>query len=248
MSRFLFRSGVIAMLAIAGCQTGAPSRVESGQPASLASSKDPAPKYLDAAALGRLDSFLPDSPPEHGSLTRGEIELMLAIRAEATPAARERAKSEEHFSVWGFSQVLGPGFSKAKMPKTASLLAGVERDSGIVSSRLKKNWARPRPPAQDDRIVPSVDLPKSASYPSGHSIHAMTCARILALLAPAKEADLLQMARLVGYDRVVGGVHFPTDVAAGLALGDEIARQIIASPGFQADLANARSEWESNVP
>jgi membrane-associated phospholipid phosphatase len=56
------------------------------------------------------------------------------------------------------------------------------------------------------------------------------------------------MARLVAYDRVIAGVHFPTDVAAGLSLGQKIAEEIAASPQFQADLANAKKEWGSNAP
>jgi len=98
---------------------------------------------------------------------------------------------------------------------------------------------------QDDRITATLGIPKDDSYPSGHSVRAMMWARILAMIAPDQEQALLQRARLVAYDRVLGGVHYPTDVAAGMSLGNRIADELAQSPAFQADLAKARAEWQA---
>ena len=51
-------------------------------------------------------------------------------------------------------------------------------------------------------------------------------------------------ARLVMLDRMVAGVHFPTDVAAGFALGNAIADRMVESQAFKADYESAQAEWK----
>lgn len=168
---------------------------------------------------------------------------MLAIGAGATDADRARMKSEETLTPWAFADVIGPGFSKDKMPLTAAMLDKVEKDTNAATAKAKQFWNRTRPPRQDARITPLVHLPSSASYPSGHSTRAIVWERVLAELDPKDKDALRQRARLVALDRVIAGVHYPTDVAAGMALGDAIADRFLASPAFKADLDKARAEW-----
>ncbi|HCL92044.1 MAG TPA: PA-phosphatase, partial [Verrucomicrobia subdivision 3 bacterium] len=44
------------------------------------------------------------------------------------------------------------------------------------------------------------------------------------------------------WDRVLIGKHFPTDIHAARTLGQAIAREFLASPAFQRDLAEAQAE------
>jgi membrane-associated phospholipid phosphatase len=71
----------------------------------------------------------------------------------------------------------------------------------------------------------------------------MMMARVLGMLAPDKEEALIRRAGLIAYDRVVAGMHYPTDVSMGLGLGAMIADELARSAAFQADLTLARSEW-----
>jgi membrane-associated phospholipid phosphatase len=41
---------------------------------------------------------------------------------------------------------------------------------------------------------------------------------------------------------VLGGVHFPSDVAAGKVLGTEVARLLLANDRFKAEFADAKKE------
>jgi len=45
---------------------------------------------------------------------------------------------------------------------------------------------------------------------------------------------------------VLGGVHYPSDVAAGRILGNAIADKMLANPEFQAALAKAKAECAAN--
>jgi len=81
-----------------------------------------------------------------------------------------------------------------------------------------KLLARRRRPSRSP-VPPLVRTPRSTSFPSGHSASAFAFATAacheLPLLAPA----LVPLAVAVAYSRVHTGVHYPSDVAAGAAIG-----------------------------
>jgi hypothetical protein len=233
----------IAALCIASSLLGGCSSLSSSQAHTKVSAAEQKVGYYIAPSSVDLDQLLPKPSPDRSPISKGEGDLMLAIRARATDADKARMKSEETLTPWAFADVVGPGFSKEKMPLTAAMLEKVEKDTNAATSKAKQLWDRRRPPRQDARISPLVHLPSSASYPSGHATRAVVWERILAELDPKDKDALRERARIVALDRVIAGVHYPTDVAAGMALGDAIADEFLASPAFKADLDRARAEW-----
>ena len=102
-------------------------------------------------------------------------------------------------------------------------------------------YKRLRPYQIDTNL--SLGAPEvSPSYPSGHSSRGTVQSLILAELFPEKRAAILEFGREIGWDRVLIGKHFPTDVQAGRVLGRAIVRELMASPAFQHDLAEAKAE------
>ena len=98
----------------------------------------------------------------------------------------------------------------------------------VASEVLKHLIARPRP-----TIVPQHDLVYSASFPSGHAMMTPVVYLTLAAVIAAGEGQAIPKVLLivcaallmvaVGVSRVYLGVHWPTDVPAGWALGIGIA-------------------------
>jgi len=68
---------------------------------------------------------------------------------------------------------------------------------------------------------------------------------VLAEVFPEKKEAILQIGRDIGWDRVLIGKHFLSDIQAGRVLGQAIVRELLASPAFQHDLAEAKAEIRS---
>jgi membrane-associated phospholipid phosphatase len=197
--------------------------------------------YFDPATVN-LKALLPD-PPAKGSLTTvKEIDLILHEQAARTPDEVARIKQEVNLNVYLFENVLGAWFTEKYLPLTAALFRQVDANVHPVVESAKKDWGRPRPPLQDKRIHPPIDLPKNTSYPSGHSTVGDLDALILAELAPDLKQTILARGLQIGDDRVIAGVHFPSDVDAGRTLARDLFARLMASPAFQADLAKAKEE------
>ena len=80
----------------------------------------------------------------------------------------------------------------------------------------------------NSRLRPQADIPlvrrlrhppTSASFPSGHSASAAAFATAVTLEAPVLAPPIVVLAGAVGLSRVVTGVHYPSDVLAGFAIG-----------------------------
>jgi len=61
------------------------------------------------------------------------------------------------------------------------------------------------------------------SFPSGHTLHAVLFTCIAVAHFPVLGLVLIPFALLVAASRVILGLHYPTDVAAGAALGATLA-------------------------
>jgi undecaprenyl-diphosphatase len=97
----------------------------------------------------------------------------------------------------------------------------------LVYKIIKRHFARPRPCVGCPDIhacTPSLD---EHSFPSGHTLHAIAFALLLSAYYPALEWVLWPFAALVALSRVVLGLHYPSDVIAGAAIGWVMARSVL---------------------
>ena len=87
-----------------------------------------------------------------------------------------------------------------------------------LSFLVKDATHRTRPFVAHHQIHP-LYVVHSSSFPAGHAATAFAGAVLLSLLAPRLAPLLLALAALIGLSRIYDGVHYPTDVLAGAALG-----------------------------
>lgn len=89
----------------------------------------------------------------------------------------------------------------------------------VVYKVLKRALVRERPfitHAAIDLAMPPLDR---YSFPSGHTLHAVSFALQATMHFPELGWVLVPLALLIAGSRVVLGLHYPTDVLAGAALG-----------------------------
>lgn len=91
--------------------------------------------------------------------------------------------------------------------------------SQIVVQGLKKILSRERPYKIIEQLNTfGIDL-SDYSFPSGHTTASFSIASTLALNIPRISLIVFFLALIIGISRIYLGVHYPTDVAAGIILG-----------------------------
>jgi undecaprenyl-diphosphatase len=89
----------------------------------------------------------------------------------------------------------------------------------IIYKLLKHKTHRPRPyQVRQDVLLNGIPLDKF-SFPSGHTLHAVAMGLVAMAYYPVLSVLVMPFIILVGMSRVVLGLHYPTDVLAGAAVG-----------------------------
>lgn len=206
-----------------------------------------------AAAPVTHDFIAPDAidwralltpPPAPDSITaRGEQELMRRLQEARTPEQVKLAKYYENLNIFRMlAPVLGDACTAEHLPRTAAVFKQAYAEARPAITGAKASWSRQRPYTFDTTIQPVVDRPNNTSYPSGHAAEAALFAALLTELLPEHAADWQRQAELVRWSRLIGGAHYPSDVAAGKLLGEALGREMLKSPRLRHALEEVRAE------
>lgn len=93
----------------------------------------------------------------------------------------------------------------------------------ITYRTIKTRAVRERPFITHSAIRCAAAPLDRYSFPSGHTLHAVSFTWVAASHFPELTVGLTTFAALVALSRVVLGLHYPTDVAAGALLGAVLA-------------------------
>ncbi len=107
---------------------------------------------------------------------------------------------------------------KARFYKFALVALAAILARGILTEIVKFAVQRPRPGIAL-KFVPLIDAPESFAFPSGHAAFFFALASAVWLRDRRWGNYLLVAAALISIARVFVGVHWPTDVLAGAAIG-----------------------------
>ena len=102
-------------------------------------------------------------------------------------------------------------------------MAGAGVVGVLLYKYLKSRLVRERPYISLAGIVPGTPALDRYSFPSGHTLHAVSFTVLATSSFPELAWLLVPFATLVAASRVVLGLHYPTDVAAGAIIGATLA-------------------------
>lgn len=145
------------------------------------------------------------------------IQGALADRPGVLPAARGLSLAGEHAAAWLALGAAG-AYVNRKDPSRRSgwiKLFAAAFVSHALSVVIKRIVRRPRP--HDPSIKVGVKTPSKLSFPSSHATS--TTAAMVALTRVTGCKAPLALVPVMMLSRMVVGVHYPTDVATGAALG-----------------------------
>ena len=199
--------------------------------------------YVGPAQIDLAKLLAPPPAPQSREQDLDLKEVLLA-QERRTPQQADRAIADNDTSVYRIAQeVLGPNFVRAQLPKFDAFYKRIAEDTRVVSDASKDVWKRPRPYVVSSTVKMIGALPRTAgSYPSGHSMRGYMAAIIIANMVPEKSAALFARGREFGMNRVVVGVHFPTDVEGGRIGGTAITAALMQSESYRKDFAEAKAE------
>lgn len=140
------------------------------------------------------------------------------------------SRSGEHSRIWltiGFAGFVADGQSRPVYGRLVLALSVTE----VANALIKLAFRRPRPVIDDFPAL--VSAKSQRSFPSAHASTSFAAARILSSALPAP--PIYALASIMAISRPYLGVHYPSDVIAGMAFGT-----IVGSLAM-ADLPSDRS-------
>ena len=127
---------------------------------------------------------------------------------------RRYSKLGEHGLLWygiGAAGALADGRRRGRWVRATAVVGG----SYVISTSIKMAIGRKRPLVED--LPHLMATPTGLSFPSSHSSSSFAAARAYGKLLPS--VPLYAAASAMAFSRLYLGVHYPSDILAGAALG-----------------------------
>ncbi|MFF3560819.1 phosphatase PAP2 family protein [Streptomyces sp. NPDC002574] len=158
-------------------------------------------------------------------LSAWDKELFLRVATREWPAAEpvlpRLSRAANHGALW-FGVAAGIAMVGGRQGRRAALrgVGSLALASAVVNTVGKGAVRRARPVLDSVPVIRRLSRqPGSTSFPSGHAASAVAFAAGVAVESPRWGAVVAPLAWSVAFSRVYTGVHYPSDVLAGMTLG-----------------------------
>jgi acid phosphatase (class A) len=197
--------------------------------------------YINPSEIDLVHILAPPPTPDSPA-GKADLQAVLAVVNSRTDAEIKNAQDDDQRSVFRFADVMGPNFKVETLPLTAQLFQHVYQDGNAATLSAKTFFQRKRPFVVDPDIKIIVVQAPDFSYPSNHSTFGNESGILLAAMVPEKAVEIFARAADYAHNRVVAGVHFPSDVEAGHIAASVIDNALLHNPRFESDFAKAKGE------
>ncbi|MCX5793659.1 MAG: rhodanese-like domain-containing protein [Elusimicrobia bacterium] len=193
-----------------------------------------------------LSQFQP-APAAGSAVDNEDLAAVRRWQAERTEAQCAAANAQANATYDEFFGEVSP-FGNPAPAEVEKIFDKVRTDAGSIVYVQKEKYKRPRPFLRDSAIMPCLGRESGYSYPSGHATTARVFGLILSDLVPADSGMFMSYAYQGALNRVIGGVHHPSDIAAGKDLGDAIYKALKQNGKFKTDMDTLRRNLKPAAP
>ena len=214
---------------------------------------------------------VPPPPAGRSAEAKAELRTLEADQQarEASPAiqaAITKWDAQPAFAPWtqkALALIASNATSTAKAQRVMALVHIAMYDATVAAWHWKSVYRRSEPAKVDRMLVPAVSTETVLSYPSEHAVLAGAAAAVLKALYPTDTTIGTDEQEAAG-SRLYAGTNYPSDVSAGLALGEAVAQQVLAAasgdnlgtgqpgrlpaPGCDLTPAGCQGFWEPTFP
>lgn len=201
------------------------------------------PVYLSKQAVS-IKEVLTPPPAAHSSQDEADIREILTLQKQRSEKECERAKTEVSVTLETF---FGPKYgplSEEQVKQWNAFFENVRTDTDYFVQETKRQWKRPRPYVANASVHPCTPLEKTDAYPSGHAAISRVFADVLSLIDPKHEHDFKVRADQIAHDRILAGIHHPSDIESGKKIGDAVFKVLVKNKKFQQDLKKLKITQE----
>ena len=228
----------VVVILLAGCA-----------PAPTTSQVEPDAGQWPTWVVDDVTALRPASPPDSNA-TQAELQ-----EVQALIAARDAADLQE-IAYWdsgspsyrwieiALNQNRATPMPAPRVFRMLSLLNVAVYDAQVVAWDAKYAYNRVRPAGLMAGLDVVAQHTNSPSYPSEHAVAAGAASAVLAYIYPDLAQEFMDKAQAAAQSRVLAGAHYPSDVEAGLALGRQVAEQVIA----RAQVDDTLPAWDGVIP
>lgn len=169
------------------------------------------------------------------ALHDGDHRLARQVAARRPRGARRLAsvvrEAAEHTRLWWAAAAVlaSAGGWRGRRAAMAGVLAMAAAET-VSNALVKPLCPRGRPSGEWVPAEEARERPDSSSFPSGHTAAAVAFTGAVTAVWPWAGAVCAAPAALVAWERVHSGAHYPSDVAAGAAIGAGAAVLVHRAP------------------
>lgn len=184
------------------------------------------------------DQFRP-APPYAYDSEELAAEMQELREIERTPVMNSIAMFWEYGSggrrgYWLWNELAGRFMLESRWDDNAPLAARAyalmnisSYDAMVACWDAKYTYWALRPFQYDPEFNPLFATPNHPSYPSAHSCISTATANTLAVLFPNNADEVLGLSEQASESRINAGIHFRSDVVAGIELGAKVADAVL---------------------
>lgn len=197
-------------------------------------------RFLKASVYSDLRQSLRPPPATDSKEQQEDEQEIIHLQRSRKSSDCRRAESEIEATLGNFYGRPNGPLTKAQVDHLNDFFKILRNEAAAFIGKLKEEYPRRRPYQYMKGISPCIKKETSNSYPSGHAIFAELYSRVLTDLFPNEKAEINARDETIGKDRVLTGLHYPSDVRGGRRVGRMIYEELKKSKSYQEAFAKIK--------